>query len=477
METILWHDYETTGISPSQDRAVQFAAVRTDLNLEVVDEPLVIYCKLADDCVPSPHACLVTGISPQTADKEGLIEPDFIRRIHSEMIEPETCTAGYNSIRFDDEVTRYSLYRNFIDPYAREWKAGNSRWDIIDMVRLVHLLRPETLVWPKNDNGDTSFRLELLTPANGIEHGSAHDALSDVEATIELARLIKNRQPKLYDHYWKLRRKNFVSQQLDISAHKPFLHVSSRFPSSRGCAGIMMPLAALKSNANAFIAIDLSVDPKQLAGLDNKNLAERIFSKSEDLPDGVDRLPIKLIHLNRSPVVLPVNMLSQSRAEEFGIDLELCQKHWHDFPETELDHFDFDEVFGFGDQSKQDPELALYEGFIPDSDRRIADSIHYMLPDELRQANLAFQDQRLQELLFRYRARNHPDSLSDEEKQSWHLWVKGKLEKGEPYGMPIDKCLAEIDQLLAESESETDKAILYQLQIWLHGLRSKYSQA
>jgi exodeoxyribonuclease I len=477
METILWHDYETTGISPSQDRAVQFAAVRTDLDLQPVDEPLVVYCKLADDCVPSPYACLVTGISPQFADKEGLTEPEFVRRIQAEMIEPETCTAGYNSIRFDDEVTRYSLYRNFMDPYAREWKGGNSRWDIIDMVRLVHLLRPETLEWPKNEQGVTSFRLELLTAANGIEHGSAHDALSDVEATIELARLIKSRQPKLYDHYWKLRRKKFVSEQLDISAHKPFLHVSSRFPSNRGCAAILMPIIALKSNANAVVTIDLGFDPEQLAGIDQQQLSERIFSKSEDLAEGEQRVPIKLVHLNRSPVVLPVNMLSQNRAEEFAIDLELCQSHWHKLLSVELNRFDFDDVFGFEERSAQDPELALYEGFIPDTDRRTADSIHHMLPDELRLAKLQFQDKRLQEMLFRYRARNYPDSLSEEEKQIWQLWVHTKLENGEPYGVSIGECLNEIDQLLAERDSAGDKELLNQLQIWLHSLRSKYSQA
>ena len=477
MDTILWHDYETTGISPSQDRAVQFAAIRTDLELQQVDEPFSLFCKLADDCVPSPHACLVTGISPQTAEAQGLLEPEFVGRIYQEMMEPGTCGAGYNSIRFDDEVSRYSLYRNFFDPYAREWKNGNSRWDIIDMVRLVHLLRPETLNWPQNDDGSTSFRLELLTELNGIEHGAAHDALSDVQATIELARLIKTRQPKLYDHYWKLRRKNFVSQQLDIAAHKPFLHVSSKFRSSRGCAAIMAPLMALRSNANAFVAIDLSYNPEELAELSNEGIQKRVFSRTEDLPEGQERIPLKLVHLNRSPVVLPASMLVDTRAADFGIDLQACQANWQRLLSIDLEKLDFEQIFGFKGEAEADAEIALYQDFIPDSDRRLADSIRHMLPDEIRLADPQFQDRRLQELLFRYRARNYPDSLTEEERATWRVWVGQKLAQGEPFGNSIDSVLTEIDQLMLERSDTRDQQVLKDLQIWLHNLRSKYAQA
>ncbi len=479
METILWHDYETTGANPSQDRPVQFAGLRTDLDLQPVDDPLVIYCRIPEDCVPSPYACLVTGISPQIANEKGLDEPDFIRRIQAEMEQPNTCSAGYNSIRFDDEVTRYTLYRNFVDPYSREWKNGNSRWDIIDMVRLVHLLRPETLEWPKHENGNTSFRLEELTAQNGIGHQAAHDALSDVEATIELARLIKSRQPKLYEHYWKLRRKNFVSQQLDIPAKKPFLHVSSRFPASRGCAAIMAPLVTLKYNANSFVALDLGYNPEQLNGLGFDEIWQRVFSKSEDLAGEVERIPLKLVHLNRSPVVLPVNMISPERAADFEIDLDVCQQNWQKVLQLDLKSIDFEALFSFSGkaESVRDPEQALYDSFIPDSDRRIADLVHQMLPDELRLANLQFQDSRLQELLFRYRARNDFDSLLPNEQKIWISWVTAKLSSGVPYGQTIDKTLEEIDQLLIERNSDRDQQVLKQLQIWLHSLRSKYAQA
>ena len=163
-----------------RDRASQFAGVRTDLDLNEIEAPLMMYCQPAYDYLPHPQACLVTGITPQTAQQEGLPECEFIRRIHAAFSRPQTCVAGYNSIRFDDELTRQLLYRNFYDPYEREWKHGNSRWDIIDMLRLCHALRPEGLQWPQRDDGAVSFRLETLSAANGLLHENAHDALSDV---------------------------------------------------------------------------------------------------------------------------------------------------------------------------------------------------------------------------------------------------------------------------------------------------------
>ena len=184
--TILWHDYETWGVSPKFDKPSQFAGIRTDLDLNIIGEPEMFYCQPPQDYLPQPEACLVTGITPQKALREGLTEAEFAERIHSLFSQPNTCVAGYNSIRFDDEVTRYLLYRNFYDPYAREWQNGNSRWDIIDMIRACYALRPEGIEWPtveRDGQQVVSFRLELLTKANGIEHEAAHDAMSDVYAT------------------------------------------------------------------------------------------------------------------------------------------------------------------------------------------------------------------------------------------------------------------------------------------------------
>ena len=297
MNTFYWHDYETWGASPAVDRPSQFAGVRTDEDLNLLGEPLVIYCQPPVDVLPHPEACIVTGITPQVAIKEGLPEYEFIQKIHAEFSVPATCGVGYNSVRFDDEVTRYTLYRNFYDPYEREWRNGNSRWDIIDMVRLVYALRPEGIEWPVVD-GRPSFRLELLTEANGISHASAHDAFSDVEATIALARLIKLKKPQLYDYVYSHRGKREVTRLIDVANKKPLLHISSMFSSEHGCAALVVPLAEHPSNKNAVISFDLSCDPTPLETLSAEEIAERVFTANADLPEGVERLPLKLIHLN-----------------------------------------------------------------------------------------------------------------------------------------------------------------------------------
>ena len=231
MNTLYWHDYETFGLDPRYDRPAQFAGIRTDEDLNIIGEPLMIYCKLAEDSLPSPEACLVTGITPQEANEKGLAEAEFIKLIHDEFAQANTCGVGYNSLRFDDEFTRFVLYRNFYDAYAREWQNGNSRWDIIDMARLTRALRPEGINWPDREDGKPSFRLEHLTAANNIEHAGAHDALVDVYATIAFAKLIKTAQPKLYDYVYQRRRKNDVAPLLNINDRTPVIHTSRMYPS------------------------------------------------------------------------------------------------------------------------------------------------------------------------------------------------------------------------------------------------------
>ncbi len=254
MGTFYWHDYETWGTDPSVDRPAQFAGVRTDEDLNIIGEPLRLFCRPAPDILPQPEACLITGIAPQKALNEGVPEAEFIARIYREFTEPGTCSVGYNSLRFDDEVTRYTLYRNFYDPYEREWANGNSRWDIIDMVRLCYALRPNGIEWPVVD-GKVSFRLELLTAANGIRHEAAHDAYSDVEATIALARLVKARQPALYDYVLQHKHKNKLAGLIDLLNRKPLLHISSRFSADTGCAALVMPLAMLPSIKGAVVGL------------------------------------------------------------------------------------------------------------------------------------------------------------------------------------------------------------------------------
>ncbi|MEO7071649.1 MAG: exodeoxyribonuclease I, partial [Rhodanobacter sp.] len=298
MQTFFWHDYETTGADPRRDRPLQFAGIRTTAELEIIDAPVMFYARPPRDMPPHPDACLITGITPQHADREGLGEAEFAARVHEQLSAPGTCAVGYNSLRFDDEFTRHLLYRNFYDPYAREWENGNSRWDLIDLVRMCHALRPEGIVWPQRDDGTPSFRLEHLASANHLDQEHAHDALSDVQALIGLARLIRVRQPRLWAWYFALRRKQRVFDLLDVVGMTPLVHVSSRYPASRRCLALIAPLAPHPSRSGEVIVCDLATDPSEWLDLDEDDIADRIFTPRADLPEGVNRVPLRTVRAN-----------------------------------------------------------------------------------------------------------------------------------------------------------------------------------
>lgn len=418
--TLYWHDYETFGADPRQDRPAQFAGLRTDEAFNEIGSPLVIYCKPTRDYLPHPEACLLTGITPQLAAERGLLEPEFIARIYAELAQPGTCGVGYNSVRFDDEVTRFTLYRNFYDPYAREWQQGNSRWDIIDLVRMAYALRPNGIDWPRHPDGQPSFRLEDITAANGIAHQSAHDALSDVRATIALANLLHARQPRLYDWLFQLRDKRKAAMQLDLNTHTPVLHTSRMYPAITGCTTLVAPLIAEPGNSNSILVYDLRHDPETFLSLDVDDLRGLLFTRTSDLPAGMQRLPVKSVKLNKCPALAPRSTLNPNIAERIALDMDACYRHWQKLltrPEffQRIANAYNSSTF----ESSVDVDTALYDGFLNNADAHLLPRIRNASAPELAKIRLDFQDKRLPELLFRYRARNWPESLSTAEIHRW----------------------------------------------------------
>ncbi|TVO75296.1 exodeoxyribonuclease I [Sedimenticola selenatireducens] len=431
--TFYWHDYETWGADPRKDRAAQFAGIRTDAALNVIGKPLSVYCKPSDDLLPQPEACLVTGITPQKALEQGVNEAEFFSMIHLEIARPGTCGVGYNSVRFDDEFTRFGFYRNFHDPYAREWQNGNSRWDIIDMVRLTHALRPEGVVWPRREDGAVSFRLEALTEANGIAHQAAHDALSDVYATIELAKLIQQHQPRLFSYLLSLRNKRTVGELLNLQEQTPVLHVSSMYPAEKGCIAMVMPLARHPTNPNGVIVYDLGYDPDPLIQLGEEEIQMRLFTPREHLPPGVERIPLKTIHLNKCPVVVPMSTLTDQAAERWGIDLQQGLAYLERIKlaggvAKKIQAVHARQQF----EPITDPDQSLYSGaFFSKDDRNRMNRILTATPEALAEMAVAFDDPRLPEMLFRYRARNWPETLSPSEVVRWQEYRVDRLTNAE----------------------------------------------
>ncbi|WP_338488118.1 exodeoxyribonuclease I [Pseudomonas trivialis] len=434
MTSIFWYDYETTGINPRSDRPLQVAGIRTDHDLNEIDAPVNLYCLPSDDILPHPAACAITGITPAILAQQGLAEADFMTRVHAQLAAPGTCGAGYNTLRFDDEMTRYSLYRNFFDPYAREWQGGNSRWDLIDVVRTAYALRPEGITWPEQD-GRVTLKLERLTQANGIDHGQAHDALSDVRATIALARLVREKQPKLYDWLFQLRSKQRVMDQIRLL--QPMVHISGRFSAERHYLGVVLPLAWHPRNRNALIVCDLGLDPQGLIELDAETLRQRLYKRRDELAEGEMPVPLKLVHINRCPVVAPLSVLRAQDRERLQLDMDSYQARalrltdaqdvWRD----KLTAIYAEEDFA----ASEDPEQQLYAGFIGDRDRRLCEQVRAAEPAQLARQQWPFDDHRLPELLFRYRARNFADTLSSEEQQRWKLFCQQRLSDAQ-WGAP-----------------------------------------
>lgn len=414
------HDYETFGKHPALDRPSQFAGVRTDLDFNIIDEPEVFYCSPSDDYLPQPEAVMITGITPQLALAQGVNEAEFAKRIHQAFSQPNTCIMGYNNIRFDDEVTRNIFYRNFYDPYAYSWQQGNSRWDLLDALRACFALRPEGIQWPENDDGLPSMRLEHLTKANGVAHENAHDAMSDVLATINMAKLLKATQPRMFDYFYQLRNKNKVSQLIDIVDMTPLVHVSGMFGALRSYISLVAPLAWHPDNRNAIIMCDLSADISPLIDLPVEVLRERLYTPKSELGDAL-AVPIKLVHINKCPILAPEKTLRTEDALRTGVDRDLCWRNLEVLRKNPDVRNKVIEIFAQAQpfDEPDDVDAKIYSGFFSSSDRSTMDIIRETSPLNLPALDLTFEDSRMKELFFRYKARNYPTILSYDEQQRW----------------------------------------------------------
>lgn len=459
--SFFWYDLETFGLDPSYDRIAQFAGQRTDLSLNPIGDPVIMYCRLSADYLPDPMSCLVTGIVPQEVKKKGICESEFIEEINKLFSVPGTCVAGFNTLQFDDEFIRNALYRNFLDPYEREWKNGCSRWDIIDLVRATHDLRPDGICWPHKENGNPSFKLTDLTDANNIEQIGAHDAMVDVNATIAVAKLIKQKQPKLFDYYFSLRNKAEVKDRLKLQAlPDPMLYTCAKFTNPNGCTSMIVPISPKVEQDNRILCFDLSKDPSTL-----------LCSTSENVMQSPGLLSVAV---NKSPFIAPLTSLKPEDYKRLGIDYALCMSHYKAIMDSRTSLIvKLRDVNQEEFKSPDDVDYKIYNGFFTDYDKSLFKVIRSTPAEQRVTLNLQFQDPRCSEMLKRHVCRNYPEKLTSEQTEQWKQFAASRLLS--PPGNPINDIFfveRKIDEKLEDPQlDEKAKSVLNNLKEYVVSLK------
>ena len=435
MKSFFFYDLETSGLRAREDRIMQFAGQRTTLDLEPVGEPVNVLVKMTDDCLPSPSAIGVTGITPQATLLDGVSEAEFCKFVQEEVFVPGTCAVGYNTVRFDDEFMRATFWRNFYDPYEWEWQDGRSRWDMLDVVRLTRALRPEGIEWPVREDGVPTNRLELLTAANGLEHAHAHDALSDVYATIAVAQMIREKQPKLFGYLLKMRSKKEVAKLVNLDNKQPFVYASGRYSNEFNKTTVAFPIAPGR-HGNVLV-YDLRYNLEEVD-------LENVYPV------------VKELCYNKCPAVAPLGVLeSDDGWGKIGLDAETVQKNL----QTLLKHPEFAERMRSEYENRpefppaMEPEAAIYEGFLNDQDRVKVAAVCNASAERLADFHPEFDDERLPELLLHYKGRNFPQSLSEHEMEQWEAYRRARLERQAP------KFLEELEKV--EDDFVKEELLLY----------------
>lgn len=465
-QTFFFYDLETSGLNPRHDRIMQFAGQRTTPDLEPIGEPYNILVKLNDDTLPNPDALMVTGITPQQTQADGLTEAEFSKLLVDEIFTEDTIAVGYNNIHFDDEFIRALFWRTFTDPYEWTWRDGRGRWDLLDVVRMTRALRPEGIKWPVIDGKEVN-KLEPITKENGIDHFKAHDALSDVEALIAVTKLIKSKQPQLFAHLFAVKDKKKVAELVNLEDKKPFVYVSGSLDAEFHKATVAFPLTAGR-NGNVIV-YDLRYDPTPLLQLGPKELAKSMFASWEERQkEDFVKLPVRELQYNRAPAVAPVGVLEREGGwERIGLDLATIEKHRDilvsspAFAENVRSLYEGRPEFA----KESDPEAQLYDGFVPDVDKLRIDKVRTADVNALADMHPEFTDERLNGLLLHYKARNYPQSLAEDEVEAWEAWRSARIKKQLPSFVTRLQQLATV-----HAGDESKEYTLQELQLWAESI-------
>ena len=342
---------------------------------------------------------------------------------------------------------RHIFWRSFYDPYEWQWQDGRSKWDLLDVVRMTRALRPEGIEWPISDDGKATDRLELITKCNNISHEHAHDALSDVEALISVTRLIKTKQPQLYDWLFKMRDKKAVQRLINLDKPVPFVYSSGRYSSEFEKTTVALPIAPAK-NGNVLV-------------FDLRQNLDDLLAQAEPKFFPV----VKELKYNHCPAVAPIGVLEQGSGWE---KIQLTKEQIENNLKSLLAHPDFIEKMRTENEEREefppatDPESALYDGFLDNTDKTRCAAVRRATINELADFHPDFHDSRLPHLLLHYKARNFENTLSDSEHKKWEDY---RMRRIKSHQNAYIKAIQEI-----ATRPDADQYILQELQLWYQSL-------
>lgn len=470
--TFYFYDLETSGINARAQRIMQFAGQRTDENFKPIGEPQNWLVKLTDEVLPDPDAILITGITPQKTLEDGYSEAEFLKLFHDDVLQPDTTILGFNSIRFDDEFMRMSLWRNFYDPYEWQWANGRSRWDLLDVVRMIRALRPDGIEWPFNEKKQPTNRLELLTKLNKLDHHNAHDALSDVYATIEVTKLLKEKQPKIFDYLLSVRSKKAVAHMVQLDDPKPLLYTSGRYSNNWQKTTAVLPIAP--GAHGAVLVYDLRVDPTDLVSFPDKELSEMLFTRNEE----TELLPVKSLKPNACPTIAPLGVLDEDSQKRLNLKLATIEANYKKLTQLKGFAHRIHSLFEKHDRAKRDgyekyddPDFQLYDGFIGDKDRNEMRVVRALEQNQLADFSPEFHDERLEKLLVRYKVRNFPKSVNSAERELWEEYRTQRIVNGVNGQLSLQQFAERLGELSATKQADDNAQFLLQeLQLYAESI-------
>ncbi len=482
--TFFWYDYETWGKNPMHDRVVQFGGLRTDENLEQIGDTIELKCQPGLDCPIGPGAIRVHGIMPMEAQNTGLPEGEFASRIHKELRKKGTCSVAYNGMSFDHEFTRVLFYRNLYDPYEWAWKDGNTYWDTVEVMRAAFLLRPDALKnWPKKENGTPSFKLGDLSEANlaSEELHPSHDAVTDSIHMWKVAKIIRERAPEFWEYALELRHKKNTQKLMDRG--EPVLHVVGGIPTKRYCSTLLSNLGVYGRNSNEYFAFDLFHDPTPfLKPFQQWTPEDKLAARRAIVSFKTNRSPFlcrwkwvgNLTELSLKQLLNKMNLNeSEVQGRHDRIQEFLAQDSATPFSEY-IQQRESESEYRYSSY-QTDPDEAIYDGFITDQDRNLMNQV-------LREGanfdwrSIKSQDSRVEPLIFRYIARNYPESMDDAGTNRWKAYCrKRQLESKQSRRVTADQIFSYELRDFSESWGNLDESRVKQLLKWQDRVREVLS--